>query len=162
MRIWLVLFPMLLIFILIITNAFSVKHIEYHKSLYKDGFKKSRRYVISKIFDTSLKTFPVNFPSFFFFKFSLFLLPFASWFLSSHILLSTKMLNQVLDHNKVVIRNYYVKNFNQNFSSKSKLLVHIFILHYHNFITFYYEKQIISNIQHSWKMFTVSNHISIC
>lgn len=41
MRIWLVLFPMLLIFILIIINAFRVKYIKYHKSLYKDGFKKA-------------------------------------------------------------------------------------------------------------------------
>ena len=41
MRIWLALFPMPLIFILIIINAFRVKHIKYHKSLYKDGFKRA-------------------------------------------------------------------------------------------------------------------------
>lgn len=41
MGIWLVLFPMLLIFILIIINAFRVKYIKYHKSLHKDGFKKA-------------------------------------------------------------------------------------------------------------------------
>lgn len=41
MRIWLVHFPYAINIYINNNNAFRVKHIKYHKSLYKDGFKRA-------------------------------------------------------------------------------------------------------------------------